>query len=92
MSTKQCDQRMTLVHVLHHGQPYCGFIAATPDKWPAGHKWVSQEEAGQATCPRCIALAKIVSDLAWRGPSGSKLGHVVLPRVMAQALVGGTDE
>lgn len=32
------------------------------------------------------ALAKIRSDLAWRGPSGSKMGNIVLKRELAEAI------
>ena len=81
-----------IVHVLNRGQPYCGFSPALPAEWPAGHRWVGQDEAALATCPRCVVFAKIITDLAWRGPSGGKLGHVVLPREMAVALVGGANE
>jgi hypothetical protein len=41
---------------------------------------------------RTEVLAKISTDLAWRGPSGSQLRYVVLERDDAAALLDPTDE
>lgn len=37
---------------------------------------------------RRVAIDKILSELDWRGPTGKKMGHVVLPRELAIALIG----
>ena len=31
----------TTVHVLFEGLPICRFTSELPDKWPAGHRWIS---------------------------------------------------
>ena len=44
------------------------------------------ERAGKA------ALAKITEQLAWRGPNGKTMGHVVLKREVADALQKYIDD
>lgn len=60
------------VHILHHGQPLCGFAgyhwldngpppqieAVLPDEWPVGHSWVGREDFELATCPQCREKAR----------------------------------
>lgn len=41
-----------VVHVLYHGVTHCGMNA--PSSWPAGHSWVSRDDASKATCKACI--------------------------------------
>jgi len=36
-------------------------------------------------------VAEIAAQLAWRGPSGKPLGHIVLTREQAQALLRALD-
>ena len=36
-------------------------------------------------------MAEIAAQLAWRGPSGKPLGHIVLDREQAQTLLRGLD-
>lgn len=44
----------TTLHVLHYGQPICGFTTDTPDKWPEGHRWIGIEDWNQlSNCPGC---------------------------------------
>jgi hypothetical protein len=40
------------IHVLVGGRTLCG-ISSTPDEWPAGDRWVRDEDADLATCKRC---------------------------------------
>lgn len=44
----------TVVHMLYHGYPLCGFTTEIPANWPEGHSWVSVMDAEHATCPECI--------------------------------------
>lgn len=45
-----------LVHILVAGLPLCRFSITTPSFWPAGHRWVSEANKDQATCPDCRRL------------------------------------
>lgn len=38
------------------------------------------------------AIDKLRADLEWHGPSGKVMGHVVLPRALAQALLKAIDD
>lgn len=42
-----------IVHILHYGQPLCGFSSDVPAKWPLGHRWVPVTDKNRATCPFC---------------------------------------
>jgi hypothetical protein len=43
-----------VVHVLHHGQPLCGFHRGVPRDWPDGHWWVANADREEATCTTCV--------------------------------------
>lgn len=43
------------VHLLHQGQPVCGFSTEVPGKWPEGHRWASSHDFDKVTCPACRA-------------------------------------
>lgn len=51
---------------------------------------VSDENVAEQA--RKAAIKKILEDLDWRGPTGRKAGHVVLPRSLAAALIGYEDK
>lgn len=45
------------VHVLHHGQPLCGFSDQPfPCQWPERNWWVGLDERDHANCPECITV------------------------------------
>ncbi len=46
------------VHILHYGQPLCGFSFESPVHWPKEHLWVSIERKDDATCYKCKARAE----------------------------------
>lgn len=46
-----------IVHILEHGLPLCHFTQAVPAEWPEGHRWTGRDEAGDATCLTCKAIA-----------------------------------
>ncbi len=43
-------------HILHHGFALCG-LEGVPSAWPEGHRWVSVEDKGRATCAKCKLAA-----------------------------------
>lgn len=49
-----------VIHILRHGATLCG-LTTLPKDWPAGHRWVSFEDAEnlpEANCPGCLAGPK----------------------------------
>lgn len=49
-----------LIHILRHGFPFCHAKTklGVPADWPKGHKWVTVDESGDATCDDCKAAYK----------------------------------
>ena len=55
------NEHFPIVHVLRGGYPSCGFNLQRPEKWPAGHKWVSwsdPDKGSKVTCPECTEALK----------------------------------
>lgn len=49
---------VSIVHVLHHGLPLCGFSRELPTSWPLGHVWLrAEDERHRISCGRCRARA-----------------------------------
>ena len=42
-----------VVHVLRHGLAVCKFSVALPKDWPAGHRWVYEQQRDHVTCVDC---------------------------------------
>lgn len=51
----------TVVHILRHGFPLCGFTSHVPKDWPKGHAWVRLNEPG-STCAACIERGKEIEE------------------------------
>ena len=51
-----------MIHIVHHGQPLCGFSCEPPMRWPPEDAQVGLERQDVATCPRCKAIAFEMED------------------------------
>jgi len=54
-------RRKHLVHILngpHVAQALCDTVKGPPRDWPWGHGYVPLADAHEATCPKCIKVAK----------------------------------
>jgi len=47
----------SITHILKNGFAICG-QAGLPSSWPDGHKWVSLQDAHDASCVSCVALQR----------------------------------
>jgi hypothetical protein len=49
----------TVVHIMRHGFPLCGFSTEAPEHWPEGHRWLRDDQARhKITCEDCLKMAK----------------------------------
>lgn len=62
-ATLSVEISRTMVHILNHGKPLCGFSNKVPALWPDGNAWIScfpkmnldesKLEEGQIFCGQC---------------------------------------
>lgn len=49
-----------IIHILKYGSSLCNISNeyGTPNNWPAGHYWVSEEYLKKVTCKECLKSYK----------------------------------
>jgi hypothetical protein len=64
MSQQTTDSTKVVIHMLHRGEPLCGFDRRPPKFWEKNHLWCGPENAHLCNCGECLRLASGIDQVA----------------------------